>query len=142
MAELLRHDLSLAETSALALDEAATALDRADSTDTFLLALERNRKVWEAVADVAAHHKWRVPSRRVSDYALSTSRANGRLPDEHVHNLIDLNRQISRQLAGDDIERIRERAHGIWENRGRPEGEELDHWLLAEMEIHFGPDRP
>lgn len=32
----------------------------------------------------------------------------------------------------DDIEaRIRERAHKIWEDEGRPEGRDRDHWELA-----------
>jgi Protein of unknown function (DUF2934) len=32
-------------------------------------------------------------------------------------------------------ERIRERAHAIWDKEGRPEGKELEHWLRAEAEI-------
>ena len=30
---------------------------------------------------------------------------------------------------------IRERAYAIWEEEGRPDGKELDHWLRAEAEI-------
>ncbi|NFV81115.1 DUF2934 domain-containing protein [Magnetospirillum aberrantis SpK] len=29
---------------------------------------------------------------------------------------------------------IRERAYFIWESRGRPHGQDLEHWLMAEME--------
>jgi hypothetical protein len=32
---------------------------------------------------------------------------------------------------------IRERAYAIWEERGRPEGHHLDHWLRAEAEIYL-----
>jgi hypothetical protein len=30
---------------------------------------------------------------------------------------------------------IRERAYAIWEQEGRPDGQDLDHWLRAEAEI-------
>ncbi|BCH26379.1 hypothetical protein MesoLjLc_62950 [Mesorhizobium sp. L-8-10] len=32
-------------------------------------------------------------------------------------------------------ERIRARAHAMWEREGRPEGREMDHWLEAEAEL-------
>ena len=32
-------------------------------------------------------------------------------------------------------EEIAARAHTIWEERGRPDGCELDHWLRAEREL-------
>ena len=32
-------------------------------------------------------------------------------------------------------ERVRERAHAIWEAAGRPEGKDQEHWLQAEAEI-------
>lgn len=32
-------------------------------------------------------------------------------------------------------ERVRERAHAIWEAAGRPEGKDTEHWLQAEAEI-------
>ena len=32
-------------------------------------------------------------------------------------------------------ERIRERAHEIWEREGRPADKSLEHWLKAEAEI-------
>jgi|HubBroStandDraft_6_1064221.scaffolds.fasta_scaffold753448_2 hypothetical protein len=31
--------------------------------------------------------------------------------------------------------KIRERAYAIWEEEGRPEGKETEHWLRAEAEI-------
>jgi len=33
---------------------------------------------------------------------------------------------------------IRERAYAIWEEEGRPEGRDLEHWLQAETEIDSG----
>ena len=43
-------------------------------------------------------------------------------------------------VAGDEKERaieqrIRERAHKIWEDEGRPEGREAAHWDLAKLAI-------
>lgn len=32
-------------------------------------------------------------------------------------------------------QRIQERAYGIWERAGRPEGKSVEHWLQAEAEI-------
>ena len=34
-----------------------------------------------------------------------------------------------------DDRRIRERAHAIWEQEGRPEGREQQHWSQAEQEV-------
>ena len=38
-------------------------------------------------------------------------------------------------MATDLIKRIRERSYQIWEQEGRPEGRDLDHWLQAEREL-------
>ena len=35
-------------------------------------------------------------------------------------------------------EEIACRAHDLWENEGRPEGRELEHWLQAESQIQQG----
>ena len=35
----------------------------------------------------------------------------------------------------DNEQRIRERAHAIWERTGRPDGQEAEHWSQAEREI-------
>lgn len=32
-------------------------------------------------------------------------------------------------------QRIRERAYQLWEQAGRPDGKEVEHWLQAEREI-------
>ncbi|WP_109117095.1 DUF2934 domain-containing protein [Azospirillum sp. TSO22-1] len=38
-------------------------------------------------------------------------------------------------MAEDLEDRIRRRAHQIWEREGRPEGRHKDHWTLAKEEI-------
>jgi hypothetical protein len=35
----------------------------------------------------------------------------------------------------DRTDQIRERAHQIWEEQGRPEGHELEHWHEAERQL-------
>lgn len=129
--------LSPAERGALALAEAAAALDHATDPTAFLKALERNHRVWQTVKTLADHHQWRTPNREQARYALSTVSKMGKgVNDDHLHALISINRHVSAQLAGSgDIGAIRRRAHAIWEARGRPQGEDLDHWLLAELEI-------
>lgn len=132
-----RKRLTLTESGALALDQAAAQLDSADEPAKFLRALERNQKVWQAIKDLAERHNWRVPNAQMADYALSTARKMGRgVTDDQLTALIDINRRVSAELAGGDIEHIRQRAYFIWEDRGRPHGQDLEHWLIAEMEAH------
>ena len=38
----------------------------------------------------------------------------------------------------DREDRIRKRAYALWEQAGRPEGEETAHWAQAEHEIEKG----
>lgn len=132
----MAHCLSLAESGALALDNAAAQLDNAGNAASFLKALERNRVVWLTVQAMAMRQNWQVPDRRLAEYALATTRRMGLgVNDDHVHALIDINRQVSAELAGGDLQHIRERAYFIWEELGRPHGQDLDHWLTAEFEL-------
>jgi len=128
-------DLSLAESGALALEDAAAALDLAVDPAAFLQALEHNRRVWNAISDIAQRQRWSVPDRRQTQFALGASNKAG-VSDEDVHALVSINRQVSAALAnGGNIDHIRERAYFIWESRGRPQGQELECWVLAEMEM-------
>ena len=45
------------------------------------------------------------------------------------------------EFMNDDEQRIRELAHSIWEQEGRPEGQAERHWRMAEAAIATG-DRP
>lgn len=44
-------------------------------------------------------------------------------------------------MSGDRDERIRKKAHDIWEKEGRPEGEGYKHWAQAEAEVD-AEDKP
>jgi hypothetical protein len=125
--------LSQAERGALALADAASALDGAADTATFLRALDHNRRVWHAVLALAHRHHWPVPDQRQTAFALDTT-ARASVSDHDIHSLVAINRRVSSALAGGCIDTIRRRAYDIWEEQGRPRGQALDHWLLAEME--------
>ncbi|MBV8568725.1 MAG: DUF2934 domain-containing protein [Methylobacteriaceae bacterium] len=43
---------------------------------------------------------------------------------------------------GDIEDRIRARAHQIWEEEGRPEGRDREHWERAEREVRTGIGDP
>jgi hypothetical protein len=43
--------------------------------------------------------------------------------------------QREKHMSGNRDERIRERAHAIWDREGRPEGSAHTHWSQAESEI-------
>lgn len=129
--------LSLAESGALALDEAAAALDGAIDSATFLDALARNRRVWRAIKDIAHRERWNVPSVRQTAFALGTT-AKSAVSDGDVHALVAVNRRVSSALAGGGLEAIRQRAYFLWERSGHPQGQALDFWLLAEMEARKG----
>jgi Protein of unknown function (DUF2934) len=47
---------------------------------------------------------------------------------------------VKETSMSDKDQEIRERAHRIWEQAGRPEGRDADHWQQAESEIHEGID--
>ena len=50
---------------------------------------------------------------------------------------MDIQRENSTQNERE--ERIRERAHGLWEQDGRPEGREKEHWERAVTEVEGNP---
>ena len=130
--------LSIAELGALALSDAAAALDSADSAAAFLGALDHNRRIWTRLGEVAATLSWTVPDSELVAYALRTTdpsvAAAGR--DDHIQSLIDINTRLSAQLAGGDADlaRLRERARALWEAEGRDGADGLGGWLVATIE--------
>jgi hypothetical protein len=45
-------------------------------------------------------------------------------------------------MQDDKQDRIRERAHALWEEEGRPEGRHADHWIQAEHEASSAGRQP
>ena len=52
-----------------------------------------------------------------------------------VEGLIEELKQQARVVAKPDDVRVRNRAHEIWEENGRPPGRDLEFWLEAEREF-------
>jgi hypothetical protein len=44
-------------------------------------------------------------------------------------------------MTADIREKVTQRAFEIWEQAGRPEGQDLDHWLMAEAELTAPPKK-
>lgn len=122
--------LNLAESSAVALTEAADELAAATSPAAFLAALDSNHRVWTALEHISRHRGWKIPERRLALFALNTSARGGRrVTDAHIEALIRVDREVSHALAGGEIESLRARARLLWRQASRPPG--LDTWLTA-----------
>ncbi len=128
--------LTLAESGAAALAEAARDLDDADDARKFLAALENNHKLWLILSDLAERYAWDFPDRRLAEYVTTTSRKAGfGVQDEEVATLVQINRNVSSKMAqGRDIELIARRARLAWQENGRPGCQSLEDWLIAEIE--------
>ena len=135
--------LTLAESCAVALLEAAADLDRADDSDKFLSALDRNHRLWISLVDIAARNGWDVPSQRLGDFVINSARRAGAgIRDEHVEVLIGINRETSSKLtSGRDLSTIRTRAELAWAERGGPNGMTMVGWLMTKMNRGFVPER-
>ena len=130
----MAYSLSLRETGALILNDAATAIDMAEDSAAFLRALEHNRQVWNTLKDISECQSWGIPDRRQTEFALGATMRSG-ISDHDIDTLLDINRSVSAALADGSIDLIRLRAYYIWENQGHPQGQDMDHWLLAEMQL-------
>jgi hypothetical protein len=54
---------------------------------------------------------------------------------QRIGKLAEELRQRARAFAKPDDTRIRQRAHEIWEEKGRPAGRDVEFWLEAEREF-------
>ena len=73
----------------------------------------------------------RTSSSRFDDVVIDIDDMDGNIPPLFALCLL-LEEKI---MATDKHEQIRQRAHEIWENEGRPEGSHLRHWLQAADEL-------
>lgn len=126
--------LSIEESSAIALTEAADDLANARDTGAFLAALETNHRLWLILAEVARRHGWNALDRRLAEFVAATTAKAGRgLPDEHLETLIGINREVSAKLTRNAASAHR-RAVLAWQEHGKPYGLRLDNWLIAEIQ--------
>ena len=128
--------LSLEESSAAALLEAAEELSKADDAERFIQALDTNHRVWMTLTDIARRNSWKILDNRLAEYVVATSKKAGKgVDDDDVETLIGINRNVSARLTGGhDLAAIQRRAMLAWQENGRPRGMTLKRWLIAEME--------
>ena len=128
--------LTLAESTAAALAEAADDLCAAADADRFVAALDINHRLWLALSRIASSQAWHDPTRHLAEFVVTASRTAGRgLSDERLETLVEINREVSKRLtSGRSLSPIRQRAKLAWQERGRPYGVPLERWLIAEME--------
>src|SRR5690606_7294584 len=108
---------------------------KADSRDAFLAKIERNLQ-WTrpSNAEQAAHTVFAVLARHVDHEQLVTvrnalSEKVRRLWPEQLLDATAGGRPKARHAS------IERRAYEIWDRMGRPEGDQLAHWLEAEREV-------
>lgn len=128
--------LTLAESTAAALAEAADDLCSATDAECFVAALDTNHRLWLTLSQIATAKAWDAPNRHLADFVVTASRTAGRgLSDERLEALVEINREVSKRLtSGRPLPAIRQRAKLAWQERGRPLGVPLERWLIAEME--------
>jgi hypothetical protein len=73
---------------------------------------------------------WFIGSRHLSGSAACT--ASPRLPRKPLEEAVLRERAMDKPTE----EQIRQRAHELWEQGGRPEGREAEFWHQAERELH------
>jgi hypothetical protein len=56
--------------------------------------------------------------------------------DELLDELTETLRKLPGRLTNISEDRIRMRAHELWEQHGRPEGHDVEFWLRAERELN------
>jgi len=47
---------------------------------------------------------------------------------------------VAKDRDGANDDKIRERAHPIWIDEGRPDGRDLNHWMRAKCELEREPN--
>lgn len=102
------HNLSLSETEAMSLTEAAVALDHArqeKDPKQMAAALENNIQVWMAIKTVAERPEVHLPETvrinlgRLAEFvAATTLSAGAQISEEAINTLINVNLQISEGL--------------------------------------------
>lgn len=137
-------DLSLLDQDARALVEAAAMIADAETADAVGRALAHNLHVWIAIKTIVNTAGNPLPAEiranfdRLAAYVVRTTlgdQGQG-VNRDGIESLVRIDLHIADGLMRSQRNRlIRERAHQIWEDAGRPEGLDKDHWLQAEQEI-------
>lgn len=123
---------------------AAQLTEAASKKGDIALALDQNLRLWMAIKTLAQKANGSFDGElsqrliRLSEYvAQETIRVgSGALPDSTLATLVNINVQIAQgMLDATAQEAIRLRAHQIWEEQGRPDGQDVAHWIQARREL-------
>jgi flagellar biosynthesis regulator FlaF len=137
-------DLPLIEQDARALIDAAIHLTEAETPVALGDALAHNLAIWVAVQMVASREDCGMPPEvrdnliRLAQFVVRTTLGvkDGLLTERSLQTMAQINLNIADGLLRSQQNTlIRERAYEIWEEDGKPEGREADHWLRAEQEV-------
>lgn len=141
---ILRSNFADAEQDARILMQAASLLIEADSPEDVNLALDHNLKLWVAIKTVIQDGRspldddLRSNLRSLAQYVATTTMdaGDGSIELSRLVSLARINMQIAEGLLrGEQNIQIGKRAYQIWEEEGRPEGRDVEHWLRAEAEL-------
>lgn len=141
---ILRTNFTMLEQDALALMHSATLLIEADTPEKVSTALDHNLKLWVAIKTVvqdennqlAPEIKENLKSLAQFVSATTMEATEGAIEARKLVSLARVNMHIAEGLlSGQKNKMVQERAYEIWEREGRPEGQEMNHWLRAEQEI-------
>ncbi|KAA0582051.1 DUF2934 domain-containing protein [Azospirillum sp. B21] len=143
---ILRTNFASVEQDSIVLLQAASSLLESDSPDPdkVNIALDQNLKLWIAIKTVLLNDDCPVEPevkanlRNLAQYVVSTTMlaTQGAIETSKLVSLARLNMNIAEGLlSGQRNRMIQERAYQIWEEEGRPEGREQEHWLRAEAEV-------
>ncbi|MCW5706683.1 MAG: DUF2934 domain-containing protein [Shinella sp.] len=66
------------------------------------------------------------------------SKGGGGVPEHLLPSAVIAETEGSLSMTDDREEKIRKRAHELWQQEGRPDGKPDDHWYQAEREIDQG----
>lgn len=141
---ILRTNFASVEQDSIVLLQAASTLLESDLPEKVTVALDQNLKLWIAIKTVLLNDDCPVEPevkanlRNLAQYVVSTTMlaTQGAIETRKLVSLARLNMNIAEGLlSGQRNRMIQERAYQIWEEEGRPEGREQEHWLRAEAEI-------
>ncbi|BAI76663.1 hypothetical protein AZL_e03180 (plasmid) [Azospirillum sp. B510] len=141
---ILRTNFASVEQDSIVLLQAAGSLLDSESPEKVNVALDQNLKLWIAIKTVLLNDDCPVEPevkanlRNLAQYVVSTTMlaTQGAIETSKLVSLARLNMNIAEGLlSGQRNRMIQERAYQIWEEDGRPEGREQEHWLRAEAEI-------
>lgn len=141
---ILRTNFASVEQDSIVLLQAASTLLESDAPEKVTVALDQNLKLWIAIKTVLLNDDCPVEPevkanlRNLAQYVVSTTMlaTQGAIETRKLVSLARLNMNIAEGLlSGQRNRMIQERAYQIWEEEGRPEGREQEHWLRAEAEI-------